>query len=118
MSFVKSKEYIEYGDIVVVYCGFKSTSTMKVEKGKQTQIKFGGIRHDELINGKYKFGSKYKCAKGTCLLLAITPELWSLNLPHRTQILYATDISMITSLLYLQPGLKVHLVIHLLVNVF
>lgn len=105
MSFVKTKEFIEHGDFVVIYAGFTTTSIVQVERNKLTQIKLGAIRHNDLIGTK--FGRKYKCSKGTCLILAVTPELWSLNLPHRTQILYALDISMITSLLYLQPGYKV-----------
>ncbi|RUS32423.1 tRNA methyltransferase complex GCD14 subunit-domain-containing protein [Jimgerdemannia flammicorona] len=35
------------------------------------------------------------------------PELWTQVLPHRTQILYAADISFITSYLDLKPGSKV-----------
>ena len=105
MSFVESKEFVEYGDIAIVYAGFISSTVIKVEKNKITQIKRGAIKHNELIGTRY--GSKFKCIKGNCTILAITPELWSLNLPHRTQIIYATDISMITSLLYLQPGSKV-----------
>lgn len=37
-------------------------------------------------------------------ILHPTPELWTLNLPHRTQILYSTDISLITMMLELKPG--------------
>ena len=40
-------------------------------------------------------------------LLFPTPELWTLCLPHRTQILYFPDISFITSYLELKPGVKV-----------
>ena len=41
---------------------------------------------------------------GWVLLLAPTPELWSLVLRHRTQILYVADISMIVTFLELRPG--------------
>ena len=37
-------------------------------------------------------------------LLYPSPELWTVTLPHRTQILYTTDISLITLELDLKPG--------------
>lgn len=37
-------------------------------------------------------------------LLRPTPELWTLALPHRTQILYVADISYILSELAIRPG--------------
>ena len=37
-------------------------------------------------------------------ILPPSPELWTVTLPHRTQILYTTDISMITLELDLKPG--------------
>ena len=42
--------------------------------------------------------------KGWVYLLHPTPELWTVNLPHRTQILYSTDISMVILQLALKPG--------------
>ena len=36
-----------------------------------------------------------------------TPELWTLTLPHRTQIVYSTDSSIIIMELGLHPGSKV-----------
>jgi tRNA (adenine57-N1/adenine58-N1)-methyltransferase catalytic subunit len=33
-----------------------------------------------------------------------TPELWTEVLPHRTQILYLTDISLITTMLDIKSG--------------
>ena len=44
---------------------------------------------------------------GFIYLLHPTPELWTLVLPHRTQILYIADISFITSYLQLKPGMHV-----------
>jgi tRNA (adenine57-N1/adenine58-N1)-methyltransferase len=37
-------------------------------------------------------------------VLQLTPELWTLALPHRTQILYAADISLILLRLLVRPG--------------
>lgn len=37
-------------------------------------------------------------------MLRPTPELWTLALPHRTQILYIADISYILAELNVRPG--------------
>lgn len=37
-------------------------------------------------------------------MLQPTPDLWTLSLPHRTQIIYTPDISMIIFQLELKPG--------------
>ena len=42
--------------------------------------------------------------QGWIYLLAPTPELWTMVLRHRTQILYAADIAMICMFLELRPG--------------
>jgi tRNA (adenine57-N1/adenine58-N1)-methyltransferase len=44
---------------------------------------------------------------GYIYLLRPTPELWTLSLPHRTQILYQTDISYIIQRLGVRPGTRV-----------
>lgn len=43
-------------------------------------------------------------SKGWGHVLQPTPELWTLTLPHRTQIIYTPDISMIIMQLDLVPG--------------
>lgn len=40
-------------------------------------------------------------------VLELNPELWNIACPHRTEILYQADISMILFLLELRPGLTV-----------
>ncbi|KAI9263149.1 1-methyladenosine methyltransferase catalytic subunit Gcd14 [Phascolomyces articulosus] len=42
--------------------------------------------------------------RGFVYLLHPTPELWTLCLPHRTQILYIADISFISTYLDMKPG--------------
>lgn len=102
MSFKGYKERIEYGDTVIVYMGFESMFPVEVESGKVHQTKYGAVKHDALVG--LRFGSRVKCAKGFVHVLYPTPELWTVNLPHRTQILYATDISLVTLQLELKPG--------------
>lgn len=55
------------------------------------------------------YGSKMTSRgdKGFVYLLRPNPELWTIALPHRTQILYAPDMSFITAKLNLSPGAKV-----------
>lgn len=48
------------------------------------------MRVKDLI-GK-RFGTKVRLSRGYAYALHPTPELWTKTLPHRTQILYATDI--------------------------
>lgn len=42
--------------------------------------------------------------KGWAYVLQPTPDLWTLSLPHRTQIIYTPDISMILFQLEIKPG--------------
>jgi len=102
MSFVKYKDLIDYGDTVIIYMGYDNMVQFRVEKKAIHQTKFGAVKHDRLV-GK-KFGYKLSCSRGYVYVLHPTPELWTINLPHRTQILYSTDISMITTQLDLKPG--------------
>ena len=70
-------------------------------------MRFGVYRHADLIGVPYgsKVGSRN--GKGFIHVLRPTPELWTLALPHRTQILYLADIAFVTSWLDIKPGSKV-----------
>ncbi|RCI06654.1 tRNA (adenine-N(1)-)-methyltransferase catalytic subunit trm61 [Rhizopus stolonifer] len=107
MSFSGWKKYIEEGDIVIVYMTRDNMLPIHVKKGDAFNNRFGSYKHDEMI-GK-EFGSKMVSAnhRGFVYLLHPTPELWTLVLPHRTQILYVADISFISAMLEMKPGVNV-----------
>ena len=102
MSFLCDRDIISEGDTVILHLGSNNMSTLQIKKDSSYQTKYGCLRHNDII-GK-QFGSKVKCPKGYIYALRPTPELWTINLPHRTQILYATDISMVIMQLDLKPG--------------
>ncbi|XP_008939462.1 PREDICTED: tRNA (adenine(58)-N(1))-methyltransferase catalytic subunit TRMT61A isoform X1 [Merops nubicus] len=104
MSFVQYGDTVKDGDTAIVFLGHESMFPVKVQHGTVTQTKYGVIRHSTDLIGK-RYGSKVTCSKGGWVfILHPTPELWTMNLPHRTQILYSTDISIITMMLELKPG--------------
>lgn len=102
MSFFAFRELIQDGDTLIIYISSDSLIPIKVKAGKVSQTKFGAVKHDDCV-GK-SFGSKYDCARGYVFLLFPNPELWTLALPHRTQILYTPDISRIVFELGLTNG--------------
>ncbi|XP_054154127.1 tRNA (adenine(58)-N(1))-methyltransferase catalytic subunit TRMT61A-like [Oppia nitens] len=100
--FTSYKSLIQEGDTLVVYLSPQNIYPIRVQKGQVFQTKYGALRHDDIVGKQY--GCVHKCSKGYVHILHITPELWTLTLPHRTQILYTTDISFIVSQLDLKPG--------------
>ena len=76
----------------------------KVEKNTVFNTHIGQFNLGEAI-GK-RFGCRFLSFDGKrhAYLLKPTPELWTLILPHRTQILYLADISFITLMLNIVPG--------------
>ena len=102
MSFDKFKSVIEAGDKVFLFLGFDRMHTIVAKTGEVFQTQYGALKHSDVIGSRY--GSRIPCAKGYVYALHPTPELWTNNLPHRTQILYTTDISMVTMQLDLKPG--------------
>lgn len=100
LSFTRS---ISDGDLVIVYEKYDTMKAVKVCAGSVLENRFGLFKHSDWI-GK-QFGSKVFSSKGGFVyLLAPTPELWTLVLSHRTQILYIADISFVIMFLELVPG--------------
>ncbi|KAG6716037.1 hypothetical protein I3843_04G025700 [Carya illinoinensis] len=91
------------GDLVIVYERHDNMKAVKVCQDSVLQNRFGVFKHSDWI-GK-PFGSKVFSNKGGFIyLLAPTPELWTLVLSHRTQILYIADISFVVMYLEIVPG--------------
>ncbi|XVF60261.1 hypothetical protein PTKIN_Ptkin08bG0030800 [Pterospermum kingtungense] len=91
------------GDLVIVYERHDTMKAVKVCENSVLQNRFGVFKHSDWI-GK-PFGSKVLSNKGGYVyLLAPTPELWTLVLSHRTQILYIADISFVIMYLEIVPG--------------
>ncbi|XP_047508430.1 tRNA (adenine(58)-N(1))-methyltransferase catalytic subunit TRMT61A [Pieris napi] len=111
MSFKGYKEKIEDGDVVILYLSnnlhaIEVCTEIKNKKGEMVenvyQTTFGALKVKNLIGIEY--GSRVELSKGWGHVIQPTPELWSLTLPHRTQIIYTPDISMILLQLDLVPG--------------
>ncbi|KAL4717310.1 hypothetical protein ACJJTC_017197 [Scirpophaga incertulas] len=111
MSFGNYKDKIDEGDTVILYLSntlyaIEVQREIKNKKGDMVeyvfQTQFGALKVKNLIGVKY--GSRVELSKGWGHVLQPTPELWSLTLPHRTQIIYTPDISMILLQLDLVPG--------------
>lgn len=75
-----------------------------VQSGQQLHNRYGDYPHSDMVGLQYGTQMSSKRKSGFIFLLHPTPELWTLALPHRTQILYAPDISYIMSKLRVGPG--------------
>lgn len=112
MSFKATKEFIEEGDVVILYISPTKMHSIEVKpqinnkKGQPVdhtfQTTYGALKVMSLVGQKY--GSRVQLSRGYAYALQPTPELWTPTLPHRTQIIYTPDISLIVFLLGLKPG--------------
>lgn len=112
MSFSEFKDVIEEGDTVILYIGVSNiypievkptvTNRLNEEVENIFQTKYGALKVKELIGKQY--GSKVAMSRGWANVMYPTPELWTICLPHRTQILYTADISMVITQLDIGPG--------------
>ncbi len=104
-------EIIQEGDSVILF--FTMTNLLVIPSIKAdgtTHNGSGFFYHSDLI-GK-PFGSKILPHKGSenprpLYALRVTPELFTLSIPHRTQIIYHADISAIMMGLNIVPGATV-----------
>lgn len=112
MSFAAHKTLIAEGDTVILYLHANSMHAIDVHPevlSKKNvlvenvfQTSFGALKVKSLIGARY--GTKVELSRGWAYVLQPTPELWTQTLPHRTQIIYTPDISMIVYQLEVKPG--------------
>ncbi len=111
----KTSNLIREGDLVIVHLKDDDLRPIYVKSGEKFQCAYGMFPHETFINVPY--GSKVRstgrssqnasATSGFVHLLRPSPQLWTLGLAHRTQILYTADISLILNMLYLKPGSRV-----------
>jgi len=106
-SLASTASAIEEGATVIIYLSRDMIQSCVVTADGSANTRYGQYAHSDMIGKRY--GSKMISASGSgfCHLLRPTPELWSLALAHRTQILYMPDIAFITSYLDIKPGSRV-----------
>ncbi|KAI9159599.1 tRNA (adenine-N(1)-)-methyltransferase catalytic subunit trm61 [Blastocladiella emersonii ATCC 22665] len=107
MTFATYTETIADGDWAILYRGHNDVHPVQIKAGTVLNNRAGSFKHDDFIGKPWgtRFGGHN--GQGSIIILHPTPELWTLSLPHRTQILYQADISYITARLRLKPGCKV-----------
>ncbi|CAA7262893.1 unnamed protein product [Cyclocybe aegerita] len=95
------------GDTVIIWLTRDQVQPLVVTPGKDFNTKFGNFRQADFVGVPYGSKVASRTGRGFIHILRPTPELWTIALPHRTQILYLADIAFITAALGLRRGSKV-----------
>lgn len=109
------RRIIRENDVVFVWMGFRNKPQMlKVESGESFSNHNGTFAHNEMIGKPYcskisilclpKKSNKRKRTESYIYILPLSPDIWSISLQHRTQILYHSDIALILSGLEVKGG--------------
>ncbi|KAK9432723.1 tRNA methyltransferase complex GCD14 subunit-domain-containing protein [Lipomyces doorenjongii] len=107
--FLEFNSSIPESGLVLAWLTRDNTKPLRPVKGSALHTRFGSFQHSSMISSKYgtQLASSSSNQAGFIYLLHPTPELWSLSLPHRTQIVYTPDASYIVQRLRIRPGSKV-----------
>ncbi|KAF8157997.1 tRNA methyltransferase complex GCD14 subunit-domain-containing protein [Crassisporium funariophilum] len=95
------------GDTVIIWLTRDLIQPLVVVPGKDFNTKYGNFRQTDFIGVPYGSKVPSRTGRGFLHILRPTPELWTIALPHRTQILYLADIAFITSCLNIRKGSRV-----------
>ncbi|KAG8344559.1 putative tRNA methyltransferase complex subunit [Trypanosoma vivax] len=102
------------GDVVLLFRGHLHFTPLLLQRGEMFHCKDGKFMHDDIIGrplgtrvtGRSNIKDDTRDPP-TMLVLQNCADLWTLAVPHRTQIIYDTDIAMIVFNLRLRPGCRV-----------
>ena len=98
---------LTFVNLIVTFQTRDLIQPLVVTPGKDFNTKFGNFRQADFVGVPYGSKIPSRTGRGFLLILRPTPELWTLALPHRTQILYLADIAFITSCLNIKKGSRV-----------
>ena len=101
------KKRVSDGDWVVFYESPRNMRLAKITTTGVTGTNNGQFQHKQAIG--MRFGQRIHThnRQSSAVLLPLNPELWSMVLPHRTQIVYPTDMGIVTLELGIRPGSRV-----------
>ncbi|KAK9481250.1 tRNA methyltransferase complex GCD14 subunit-domain-containing protein [Lipomyces japonicus] len=107
--FLEFKTDVVEDDLVLAWLTRDNTKPIRPVQGDALHTRFGSFQHSDMLRSKYgtQLPSSSSTKAGFIHLLYPTPELWSLSLPHRTQIVYTPDASYIVQKLRILPGTRV-----------
>lgn len=89
---------------MIIYEGHEQLTPITVTPGEIFLNKHGEFHHNDFIGEAIGARIRSRTFSAWVYALGPTPELWSLAVRHRTQILYAPDIAATVSELHLGPG--------------
>jgi hypothetical protein len=92
------------GDLAVVVMSHRSMCTITVTRDQVLSNKNGFFPHNSFIGQPWGLKVYSEGSDGFVRIIRPTAELWTLTLPHRTQVIYQPDISLAIMLLALSPG--------------
>ncbi|AAS53160.1 AFL214Cp [Eremothecium gossypii ATCC 10895] len=109
--FTEYKDLIAEGDLVLVWISRGNVKQLRIKSGEVFNTRYGSFAHDDIVGRPYgsQIGVRTKGSNrfGFIHVLQPTPELWTLSLPHRTQIVYTPDSSYIMQRLGCSPQSRV-----------
>lgn len=109
--FDKYKDLIQEGDLALIWISRDNIKPVTINANETFNTRYGSFPHKDMIGKPYgsQVAIRTKVAKKFAFVHVMqpSPELWTLSLPHRTQIVYTPDSSYIMQRLNCSPNSRV-----------